>query len=69
MSDRQSGSGDRNIEMRGRAAAPGPDVQKLTKALATERPDLIPMNLNRFFRVVNSIQDFWLTVVKLPPKL
>ena len=69
MSDRQSGSGDRNIEMPGQAAASGPDVQKLTGASAAGRPDLIPMNLKRSFRVVNSIQDFWLTVVKLPPKL
>jgi CheY-like chemotaxis protein len=26
-----------------------------------------PVDLNQFIRVVQSIQDFWLTVVKLPP--
>ena len=66
MSDEQSGSGDRNIEMPGQAAAPEPDVQKLTEALAAGRPDLIFLDLNRFSKVVNYIQDFWLTVVKLP---
>jgi len=27
-----------------------------------------PLDLNQFSRVVKSIQDFWLTMVKLPPK-
>jgi len=27
-----------------------------------------PLDLNQFSRVVKSIQDFWLTIVKLPPK-
>lgn len=26
-----------------------------------------PVNLEQFIRVVKSIQDFWLTIVKLPP--
>ena len=26
-----------------------------------------PLNLNRFLKVVQSIEDFWLTIVKLPP--
>jgi len=26
-----------------------------------------PVNLNKFLEVVKSIEDFWLTVVKLPP--
>ena len=25
-----------------------------------------PVDLDRFFQVINSIKDFWLTVVKLP---
>lgn len=28
-----------------------------------------PLDLNQFSRVVKSIQDFWLTIVKLPPKV
>lgn len=27
-----------------------------------------PIDLNQFSRVVKTIQDFWLTIVKLPPK-
>ena len=27
-----------------------------------------PLDLNQFSRVVRSIQDFWLTIVKLPPQ-
>jgi len=27
-----------------------------------------PLDLNQFSKVVKSIQDFWLTIVKLPPK-
>jgi CheY-like chemotaxis protein len=27
-----------------------------------------PVDLDQFIRVVHSIQDFWLTVVRLPPK-
>lgn len=27
-----------------------------------------PLDLNQFSRVVKTIQDFWLTIVKLPPK-
>lgn len=27
-----------------------------------------PVNLDRFIEVVKSVEDFWLTVVKLPPK-
>ena len=27
-----------------------------------------PLDLAQFSRVVKSIQDFWLTIVKLPPK-
>ncbi len=27
-----------------------------------------PIDLNQFSKVVKSIQDFWLTIVKLPPK-
>jgi len=27
-----------------------------------------PVDLDQFFRVANSIEDFWLTIVKLPPK-
>jgi CheY-like chemotaxis protein len=27
-----------------------------------------PLDLNQFSRVVKSIQDFWLTIVRLPPK-
>ena len=27
-----------------------------------------PMDLNQFVKVVKSIEDFWLTIVKLPPK-
>jgi CheY-like chemotaxis protein len=27
-----------------------------------------PLDLNQFARVVRSIQDFWLTIVQLPPK-
>jgi CheY-like chemotaxis protein len=26
-----------------------------------------PLDLNQFVKVVKSIQDFWLTIVKLPP--
>ena len=28
-----------------------------------------PLDLNQFSKVVKSIEDFWLTIVKLPPKL
>jgi len=28
-----------------------------------------PLDLNQFSRVVKSIKDFWLTIVKLPPKI
>ncbi len=28
-----------------------------------------PIDLNQFIRVVKSIEDFWFTIVKLPPKL
>lgn len=28
-----------------------------------------PLDLNQFSRVVKSIQDFWLTIVKLPPRI
>ncbi|MFH0880403.1 MAG: response regulator, partial [Lentisphaerota bacterium] len=28
-----------------------------------------PLDLSQFSKVVKSIQDFWLTIVKLPPKL
>jgi CheY-like chemotaxis protein len=27
-----------------------------------------PIDLNRFAKVVNSIEDFWLSIVKLPPR-
>jgi len=27
-----------------------------------------PLNLNQFSKVVRSIEDFWLTIVKLPSK-
>ncbi len=27
-----------------------------------------PINLDQFIKVVQSIEDFWLTIVKLPPK-
>lgn len=27
-----------------------------------------PLDLNQFIKVVKSIEDFWFTVVKLPPK-
>jgi DNA-binding response OmpR family regulator len=27
-----------------------------------------PLDLNQFSKVVKTIQDFWLTIVKLPPK-
>jgi CheY-like chemotaxis protein len=28
-----------------------------------------PIDLNQFSKVVKTIQDFWLTIVKLPPKV
>jgi len=27
-----------------------------------------PLDFNQFLKVVKSIEDFWLTVVKLPPR-
>jgi chemotaxis family two-component system response regulator Rcp1 len=27
-----------------------------------------PVDLNQFMKVIRSVQDFWLTIVKLPPK-
>jgi hypothetical protein len=68
MSDKQSCSGDRNIGMSGWAAAQVPDVHKITEALTAERPNLIPLDLNQLSKVVKTIQDFWLTVVRLSSK-
>ena len=27
-----------------------------------------PVDLNQFMKVIRSVQEFWLTIVKLPPK-